>query len=171
MLNAQATQEDRDALRLRLGLDKPVVVQFFVFLGRAVQGDFGISYRNQQEVMSLIAERFPATLELVLVSAIVALLIGIPLGVFVAIKRGNPFARLLHIVSMIGVSVPAFVIGIMLILVFFRHAGLAARLWPGRGDGPGRLVHRPVDPHRADRADHAGHLRSPCSRSPSSCGW
>jgi len=118
MLNEQASQAERDALRIRLGLDQSFVMQFVTFITRAVQGDFGISYRNQQEVMSLIAERFPATLELVLVSTIVALSVGIPLGVYAAIRKGSPIARLLTIFSMIGVSIPSFVIGILLIVVF-----------------------------------------------------
>jgi peptide/nickel transport system permease protein len=118
MLNAQATQEDRDALRTRLGLDQPPVMQFLTFVGRAAQGDFGISYRNQKEVMALIGERFPATVELVLVATAVALAVGIPLGVYAAIRREGWLARALHLFSMIGVSVPAFVIGIVLILVF-----------------------------------------------------
>lgn len=118
MLNEQASQAERDALRIRLGLDQNFVMQFVTFITRVVQGDFGISYRNQQEVMSLIAERFPATLELVLVSTIFALGIGIPLGVYAAIRKGSPVARLLTMFSMIGVSIPSFVIGILLILVF-----------------------------------------------------
>ena len=118
MLNEQATQAERDALRERLGLNQNFVMQFVTFITRAIQGDFGISYRNQQEVMSLIAERFPATLELVLVSTVIALCVGIPLGVYAAIRKGSPIARLLTMFSMIGVSIPSFVIGILLILVF-----------------------------------------------------
>ncbi|KQW83523.1 ABC transporter permease [Devosia sp. Root413D1] len=118
MLNPQATQEERDMLTERLGLNDPVPLQFAKFVFNAVQGEFGMSYRNQLPVMQVIAERFPATLELVLVSTIAALLIGLPLGVFAAIKGGTVLARIAHLVSMIGVSVPAFVIGIVLILVF-----------------------------------------------------
>ncbi len=118
MLNPQATQEERDALTLRLGLNDPVPVQFVKFVANAVQGDFGMSYRNQLPVMGVIAERFPATFELVMVSSIAALLIGLPLGVFAAINGGSVMVRIAHIISMIGVSVPAFVIGILLILAF-----------------------------------------------------
>ncbi|MEP7172191.1 MAG: ABC transporter permease [Aestuariivirga sp.] len=118
MLNEQATQEARDALRTRLGLDQNFVMQFVTFIWRALHADFGISFRNQQEVMALIAERFPATVELVLLSTIVALSVGIPLGVYAAIRKNQPIARLLTMFSMIGVSVPSFVIGILLILVF-----------------------------------------------------
>lgn len=118
MLNPQATQEERDLLTERLGLNDPVPVQFAKFIFNAAQGDFGMSYRNQLPVMQVIAERFPATFELVMVSTVAALLIGLPLGVFAAIKGGSVLARTAHIISMIGVSVPAFVIGIVLILIF-----------------------------------------------------
>lgn len=118
MLNPQATQEERDRLTERLGLNDPVPIQFGKFILNAAHGDFGMSYRNQKPVMDVIAERFPATFELVLVSTVAALLIGMPLGVFAAIKGGTVLARTFHLISMIGVSVPAFVIGILLILVF-----------------------------------------------------
>ncbi|RWC33561.1 ABC transporter permease [Mesorhizobium sp.] len=132
MLNSQATQGDRDALRIRLGLDQPVIMQFFTFVARALHGDFGVSFRNQREVMSLIAERFPATFELVMVSTVLALLIGIPLGVFAAINPKNLAARMARMVSMIGISVPAFVIGIVLILVFSVQLGWLPAF--GRGE-------------------------------------
>ena len=118
MLNPQATQQERDDLRERLGLNRTPVMQFVTFVTNAAQGEFGISYRNQKEVGALIAERFPATFELVMVSTIAALLIGIPLGVYAAIRREGFLARILHLVSMLGISLPAFVIGILLILAF-----------------------------------------------------
>lgn len=132
MLNEQATQAERDALRERLGLNQNFVMQFVTFVTRAIQGDFGISYRNQQEVMALIAERFPATLELVLVSTVIALCVGIPLGVYAAIRKGSAIARLLTMFSMIGVSIPSFVIGILLILVFAVQLNWLPAF--GRGD-------------------------------------
>ena len=89
MVNEQTTQAEKDALRENLGLNDPVAVQFLRFVGNAVQGDFGVSYRNQQEVMSLIAERFPATIELVLLATIISLVVGVPLGVYTAIHRGS----------------------------------------------------------------------------------
>lgn len=118
MLNPQATQEERDDLRERLGLNETPVMQFVTFITNAAQGEFGISYRNQQAVGTLIAERFPATFELVIVSTVATVLIGIPLGVYAAIRRDGVVARTLHLVSMIGISLPAFVIGIVLILIF-----------------------------------------------------
>lgn len=118
MLNPQATQEEREDLRERLGLNETPVMQFVTFITNAAQGEFGISYRNQQAVGTLIAERFPATFELVIVSTVATVLIGIPLGVYAAIRRDGVVARTLHLVSMIGISLPAFVIGIVLILIF-----------------------------------------------------
>ena len=118
MLNPQATQIERDELRERLGLNQTPVMQFATFLGNAARGEFGISYRNQKEVGALIAERFPATFELVMVATIAALLIGVPLGVLAAIRPQSAAARALHLLSMVGVSLPAFVIGILLILAF-----------------------------------------------------
>ena len=118
MLNPQATQVERDELRERLGLNQTPVMQFVTFVGNAAKGEFGISYRNQKEVGALIAERFPATFELVLVATVAALLIGVPLGVYAAIRPSSAAARFLHIGSMVGVSLPAFVIGILLILLF-----------------------------------------------------
>ena len=131
MVNEQATQEDRDALRARLGLDQPFAVQYIRFVTNAVQGDFGISYRNQQDVMVLIAERFPATLELVLAASFLSLAIGVPLGVITAIHRGRWFSEVLQFGSILGVSLPSFVIAILLILVFSVTLG-----WlPGFGRG------------------------------------
>lgn len=118
MVNEQTTLEQKDALREKLGLNDSFVVQYARFVGDAVQGDFGISYRNQQAVMTMIAERFPATIELVLMATIISLVVGIPLGVFTAIHRGSWLSESLQFFSIIGVSLPSFVIGILLILVF-----------------------------------------------------
>jgi peptide/nickel transport system permease protein len=118
MLNEQASQAQRDELRVRLGLDKGFVLQFATFVGNALRGDFGISYRNQQDVFTLIAERFPATFELVLVATFLSLAIGIPLGVYTAIKRDSPIAKGLQFISVLGVSLPSFALGILFILLF-----------------------------------------------------
>lgn len=123
MLNEQATQSDRDALRERLGLNEGVPMQFARFLVNAAQGDFGISYRNQQEVIGLIAERFPATLELVLVATLISLAVGIPMGVYTAIRRGSWLSESFQFTSIIGVSLPSFVVGIVLILIFSVSLG------------------------------------------------
>lgn len=118
MLNEQASQQQRDELRVRLGLDKGFVMQFATFVGNAVRGDFGISYRNQQDVFTLISERFPATFELVLVATFLSLAIGIPLGVYTAIRRDSLLAKALQFVSVLGVSLPSFALGILFILIF-----------------------------------------------------
>ncbi len=118
MLNEQASQAQRDELRERLGLNRNLIVQFATFVGNAARGDFGISYRNQQEVFTLIAERLPATFELVLVATILSLAVGIPLGVYTAIRRDTVIARALEFVSVLGVSLPSFALGILFILLF-----------------------------------------------------
>jgi peptide/nickel transport system permease protein len=118
MLNEQASLAQREELRIRLGLDRGFLLQFATFVGNAVRGDFGISYRNQQDVFTLIAERFPATLELVLVATFLSLAIGLPLGVYTAIRRDSFLAKMLQFVSVLGVSLPSFALGILFILVF-----------------------------------------------------
>lgn len=132
MSTEQSTQADRDALRDRLGLNDSFLAQYVRFVGNAVQGNFGISYRNGQEVLGLIAERFPATMELVLVATVLSLLVGLPLGVLTAIKRGRWYSEALQFGSIIGVSLPSFVVGILLILVFSVTFGLLPAF--GRGD-------------------------------------
>ncbi|MDF1584801.1 ABC transporter permease (plasmid) [Geminicoccaceae bacterium 1502E] len=118
MLREDATLQEQQELRDRLGLDRPLVVQFAKFVGGALQGEFGVSWRNQQPVMELILDRLPATIELVVVAMIIALLLGVPLGVWSALNRHRPQASLLQTVSLIGISTPTFVTGILLILVF-----------------------------------------------------
>ncbi|MBN8535239.1 MAG: ABC transporter permease [Rhizobiales bacterium] len=118
MLNEQASQAQRDELRERLGLNRNIAWQFVTFVGNALRGDFGISYRNQQEVFTLIAERFPATFELVMVATLLSLAVGIPLGVYTAIRRGSLLAKALEFVSVLGVSLPSFALGILFILLF-----------------------------------------------------
>jgi peptide/nickel transport system permease protein len=132
MLNEQATQDQRDELRERLGLDQGFIVQLGKFVAAAAVGDFGISYRNQREVWDLIVERFPATLELVIVATILSLVIGIPLGVITAIRRDSPVSQALQFVSILGVSLPSFVVGILLILVFSVYLGWLPAF--GRGE-------------------------------------
>ncbi len=118
MLNEQASQTQRDELRVRLGLDRSFVVQFGTFVLNAAHGDFGISYRNQQEVFTLIAERFPATFELVLIATVLSLVIGIPLGVYSAIRHKSLLAQLIQFISVLGISLPSFALGILFILLF-----------------------------------------------------
>ncbi len=123
LLGQDATAEQIRELRSDLGLDKPFFYQFAAFLGNAVQGEFGLSLRQGAKVSRLIAERFPATLELAMVAALLALLIGIPMGVYAALKRGTFISQLFMTVSLLGVSLPTFLIGILLILVFAVNLG------------------------------------------------
>ena len=118
MLGQDATPEQRADLRRDLGLDDPIPVQFATFVKNAVQGDFGLSYRQGRKVSTLIQERLPATLELSLAAAALALIVGIPMGVYTALRRKGFLANVFLAVSLIGVSLPTFLIGILLILVF-----------------------------------------------------
>jgi peptide/nickel transport system permease protein len=118
LLGQDATVEQRDLLRKDLGLDQPVFVQFAVFVGNAVQGEFGMSIRQGRKVSSLILERLPATLELSLMAGLIALAVGIPLGVYAALRRGKFLAQAVMGFSLLGVSLPTFLIGIFLILIF-----------------------------------------------------
>ncbi len=118
LLGQDATQEQREQLRADLGLDQPFPLQFAHFVGNAVQGEFGLSLRQGRKVSALIAERFPATLELALAAAVIALGAGVPLGVYAALRRGRFGSQLVMTLSLLGVSLPTFLIGILLILVF-----------------------------------------------------
>ena len=118
LLGQDATQDQRDQLRRELGLDEPFPVQFATFIGNAVRGEFGLSLRQGRQVSTLIAERFPATLELALAAGVIALAVGLPLGVYAALRRGRFGAQLVMTLSLLGVSLPTFLIGILLILVF-----------------------------------------------------
>jgi peptide/nickel transport system permease protein len=118
MLGQERTQADIDRLRIELGLDQPFVVQYYKFLGGAVQGNFGVSYRQGRPVSLIIKERAPATLELAAVSGFLAISMGIALGVFTAIRRDGWTSNVIMSVSLIGVSLPTFLIGILLIYLF-----------------------------------------------------
>jgi peptide/nickel transport system permease protein len=118
MVGQETTAAQREALREQLGLNDPVPVQFVKWLGNAVQGDFGLSYRMGKPVNELIAQRLPATLELVLVSAVMALAIGVPMGVYTGLHRHAWLSRIFLTVSLIGISLPTFLIGILMILIF-----------------------------------------------------
>ncbi len=132
MLGQERTQADIDRLRTELGLDQPFVVQYAKFLQGAVQGNFGVSYRQGRPVSTIIAERAPATLELAFVSGFLAITIGIALGVFTAIRRQGIAANVIMTVSLIGVSLPTFLIGILLIYVFSVELDLLPSF--GRGE-------------------------------------
>ena len=132
MMGQEATLQDRAELTERLGLNDPVPLQFARFVLDAAQGDFGISYRQSRKVSSLILERLPATVELAVLSAIFAFVVGVALGVYAAIRRDGWIANLVMSLSLIGVSLPTFLIGIGLIYIF----AVELRWLPsfGRGD-------------------------------------
>ena len=118
MVGQDTTLEDRDKLRETLGLNDPFVVQYWRYLDRATRGDFGMSYRHRRPVRQLLIERMPATLELSLVAAVLALLIGVPMGVYTGLHREGFLSKLFLSVSLVGISLPTFLIGILLILFF-----------------------------------------------------
>jgi peptide/nickel transport system permease protein len=132
LLGQDATPEQRRQLRNDLGLDQPFPLQFAAFVGNAVQGEFGLSLRQGRRVSALIVERFPATVELACAAALLALVFGIPMGVYAALRRGSFMAQALMTFSLLGVSLPTFLIGILLILVF----AVTLKVLPsfGRGD-------------------------------------
>lgn len=118
MTGQDTSLAEREALKEELGLNDSVFVQFGRFIGNAARGNFGHSYRQRRPVDELIWERFSATIELSAVSAVLALLIGIPMGVYTALKRHSWLSRAFMTLSLIGVSLPTFLIGIFLILIF-----------------------------------------------------
>ncbi|MCZ4091357.1 ABC transporter permease [Sinorhizobium psoraleae] len=132
IVSQDATQEQREEVRRRLRLDDPLILQYGRFVVNAAQGDFGVSYRNSRPVSALLAERFPATAELVLVAAILSLALGIPLGIYTALKPRGVLSQGLQILSLVGISLPTFVTGILLILVFSVWLGWLPSF--GRGD-------------------------------------
>jgi peptide/nickel transport system permease protein len=132
LLGQDAPPEQIAQLRRDLGLDQPFFVQFWHFLVNAAQGEFGLSLRQGAKVSRLIGERFPATLELSLVAAAAAVLIGIPMGVYAALRRGTVMSQVFLTISLLGVSLPPFLVGILLILVFAVLLGWAPSF--GRGE-------------------------------------
>ncbi|WP_368414014.1 ABC transporter permease [Falsiroseomonas sp.] len=132
MLGQDFTVAQREALVRDLGLDQPFFVQFFRFVANAVQGEFGLSYRLSRPVLDLIIERAPATLELALTAAALALLVGVPMGIYTGLYRNSWLSRAFLTFSLIGVSLPTFLIGILLILTFAVWLGWLPSF--GRGE-------------------------------------
>jgi peptide/nickel transport system permease protein len=132
MLGQDATEKDRERMTKLLGLDRPFYVQYAVFVERALHGEFGLSLRQVQPVSTLIKERLPATLELSFVAALFALVAGIPMGVYTALHRKSWLSQFLLAISLVGVSLPTFLIGILLILVFSVQLGWMPSF--GRGE-------------------------------------
>src|SRR5512137_1152738 len=112
LLGQDATVEQRQQLRADLGLDAPFPVQFARFVENALRGEFGLSLRQGRKVSALIVERFPATIELAVSAAVIALLVGVPLGVYTALRRGHFMSQVWMTLSLFGVSLPTFLIGI-----------------------------------------------------------
>ena len=131
LLPQDATEQDALILRQTLGLDKPLPVQYFVFLGNALKGDFGVSYHHGQPALKLVLDRLPASLQLVGVSILISIIIAVPLGVLAASRRGKILDRLCLLGSLIGISSPPFWIGIAFILIF----AVELRWLPSSGRG------------------------------------
>jgi peptide/nickel transport system permease protein len=132
MLGQDATPEDRTRVTHELGLDRPFYVQYATFVGHALRGDFGLSLRQVQPVSRLLQERLPATLELSFVAALFALAAGIPMGIYTALRPKSWLSHALLAISLAGVSLPTFLIGILLILLFSVQLGWLPSF--GRGD-------------------------------------
>ena len=137
MVGFDTPKEDRDALRKELGLDRPLFVQYFIFLKDAAKGDFGKSIRYEEPAIKLVIERLPATLKLLSLTFTWALLVAIPVGIFSAIKRNSFFDLIGMAVTFIGQSIPSFWLGIMMIMLI----GVRFRLLPISGYGGGDLSH------------------------------
>ena len=132
MVGQEASKEKREEIREKLGLNDPVHTQFLRFVGNAVKGEFGLSYQLRRPVSDLIAERLPATLELVFISALIAIVSGVVLGVYTGINRDGFLSNIILILSLFGVSLPTFVIGILFIYLFSVILGILPSF--GRGE-------------------------------------
>lgn len=135
MVGQDTTLEERAQLKEQLGLNDTFVVQYKRFIGNAIHGDFGISYRQRQPVIELIKSRLPATMELAFASAVIALFLGLPMGIYTALKRRGLLARAFMTISLLGISLPTFLTGILMILVF----GVLLQWLPTFGRG--QVVH------------------------------
>ncbi len=131
IVSQDATLAERLALRAQLGLDDPVLVQFARFVWKALHLDFGLSYQLKQPVVGMIADRFPATMELAFAAAVFAIAVGIPMGVYTGIHRDSWLSKVFLSISLIGISLPTFLIGILLIYIFAVTLGVLPSF--GRG--------------------------------------
>ena len=132
LLGETATAAQKDAMRATLGLDQPLVLRFLSYIRLALSGEFGTSYRNLEPVGQLLLARVPATLELSLCAAVLALGVGIPMGVYAGIHKNSWLAHTMQVVSLVGVSIPSFLTGIILILIFSVELNWLPAF--GRGD-------------------------------------
>lgn len=132
MVGQETSIEDQERLREQLGLNDPVITQYTRFLGNLIRGEFGFSYRTRQPIGQMILSRLPATLELGVVALLISLAAGIPAGIYTALHKGGVIANTILIVTLIGISIPTFVIGIFLIYFFGVQLGWLPTF--GRGD-------------------------------------
>jgi peptide/nickel transport system permease protein len=131
MMPAEATQEDLALMRAYLGLDRSWPVQYWLFISRAVQGDFGRSVRFNRPALDVVTERYPATLELGGLAILVVLVLALPVGVYAAVRRSSPLDYLARGFAALGQAVPPFWLGLVLVLIF----GVSLRLLPTSGRG------------------------------------
>lgn len=132
ILGMQSTPEDRAILRARLGLDDPFFVRYLRYVGNVLRGEFGISYANQRPVADLILQRLPATLELAGAALMMSLALGLPIGIYAAIHRGHWTSNAILTATVVGVSIPTFVIAILLIFAFSVSLGWLPSFGRGR---------------------------------------
>lgn len=132
LVNPQADHEERERVRVEFGLDQPMWVQYGRFIGNALSGDLGNSFVYGRPAVDVILERMPATLELAALAMIIAVVIGIPLGLYAGLKPDGRIARGIMASSILGFSLPTFWVGLLLIMVFAVQLG-----WlPSTGRGP-----------------------------------
>ena len=133
MVGLETSIEDRERLRETLGLNAPLPMQFWNFISSAAMGDFGTSYQFKRPVVDMLGDRLPATLELALVSAIFALCAGIPMGVFTALHKDSVLTKLFQAVSLVGISLPTFLIGILKMIALIARTRAISTLILGTG--------------------------------------
>ena len=132
ILGVDSTEAQRQSLRAELGLDRPFVIQFFAYFGSVLQGDFGISYRLGRPVEAVLVERLPATVELAVSGMVIAVALGVPAGVYTALNRRRATSHILLSVSLFGISLPSFFMGVLLIWIFTINLGWLPSF--GRGE-------------------------------------
>ncbi|HBP78815.1 MAG TPA: ABC transporter permease, partial [Halomonas sp.] len=128
MVGQSVPESEREAIRERLGLNDPFLVQYVRFAKNAVQGDFGYSYFYREPALEVIARHLPATLELVFAATLIIVLLSVPIGVYSAIKPRSPISRFFMGASIIGISIPVFLTAIVLIQIF--SIGITVSLFP-----------------------------------------
>ena len=131
LISPEADQIERERAIAALGLDKPLWLQYLIFVGNALQGDLGKSFVYAEPALKLITQRMPATLELAIAALVLAIVLGIPLGLFAGLKPHNPFSKTIMATSILGFSLPTFWVGLMLIMVF----AVELRILPSTGRG------------------------------------